>query len=51
MKGYLKKRSEGSWTIVLYLGHDAATGKTRQKWRTVNGNKKQAQAELESFFA
>jgi hypothetical protein len=46
MKGSLKQRSEGSWTIILPLGRDPVTGKKRQKWHTVNGNKKQAQAEL-----
>jgi hypothetical protein len=50
MKGFLKQRSEGSWTIVLYLGRDPVTGKTRQKRHTVNGNKKQAQAELNRFL-
>ena len=46
MKGSLKQRSEGSWTIILPLGRDPVTGKKRQKWHTVNGNKKQAQTEL-----
>jgi integrase len=44
--GSLKKRSEGSWSIVLYLGRDPVTGKKRQKWHTFVGNKKQADAEL-----
>src|SRR2546423_472529 len=46
MTGSLKKRSEHSWSLVIYLGRDPVTGKARQKWHTVNGNKKQAQAEL-----
>jgi integrase len=46
MTGSLKKRSEGSWSIVLYLGRDLVTGKKRQKWQTYRGNKKGAQAEL-----
>lgn len=46
MTGCLKKRSESSWSIVLYLGRDPVTGKKRQKWQTFHGNKKQAQAEM-----
>jgi hypothetical protein len=50
MTGSLKQRSKGSWTIVLFLGRDPVTGKKRQKWHTINGNKKQAQAELNRFL-
>ena len=46
MTGSLKKRSEHSWTIVLYLGKDPITGKKKQSWRTVNGTKKEAEREL-----
>jgi integrase len=46
MTGSLKKRSDNSWTIVLYLGRDSATGKKKQSWRTVHGSKKDAQREL-----
>jgi integrase len=46
MTGSLKKRSQGSWSIVLYLGRDPVTGKKRQKWHTFVGNKKKAHAEL-----
>jgi integrase len=46
MKGFLKKRSNDSWSIVLYLGHDPQTGKKRQKWHTVHGNKRKAESEL-----
>ena len=45
MKGSLVKRSAGSWSIVLELDRDPA-GKRRQKWITVAGRKKQAEAEL-----
>ncbi len=38
--------SDRSWSIVLYLGRDAITGKKRQKWHTFYGNKKGAQAEM-----
>jgi integrase len=46
MTGFLKKRSAHSYTIVIYLGRDPATGKKRQKWHTVDGNKKKAEEEL-----
>ena len=46
MTGSLKKRSDNSWSIVLFLGRDPITGKKRQKWHTVTGNKKAAEREL-----
>jgi len=45
MRGHIKKRAKDSWSIVIDLGRDAA-GKRKQKWHTVKGTKKEAQAEL-----
>ena len=45
MKGHLRKRGQGSWSIVLDLGRDA-TGKRRQKWHTVRGTADDAEREL-----
>ena len=45
MRGHIKQRAKGSWSIVIDLGRDA-TGKRKQKWTTLRGTKKQAQAEL-----
>lgn len=45
MRGHIKQRAKGSWSIVIDLGRDA-TGKRKQKWSTVRGTKKEAQAEL-----
>lgn len=45
MRGHLKKRSKESWSIVIDLGKDAS-GKRKQKWQTVRGTKKEAEAEL-----
>ena len=45
MRGDIKKRAKGSWSIVIDLGRDA-TGKRKQKWTTLRGTKKEAQAEL-----
>lgn len=46
MRGHIKKRSKGSWTIVVDRGRDPMTGKRRQLWRTVKGTKKQAEFAL-----
>src|SRR5215831_7132128 len=50
MRGSLKQRSKGSWSIILDLGYalDPATGrqKRRQKWHTFRGTKKEAEDKL-----
>jgi len=46
MTGHIRSRGKRSWAIVLDLGPDPATGKRRQKWHTVHGGKKHAQAEM-----
>lgn len=46
MKGHIKKRSKDSWTIVVDLPRDPATGKRRQQWRTIKGTKRDAEREL-----
>ena len=46
MRGHLKQRSKGSWTIWLELDRDPATGKRRQKTLTIKGTKKMAEAKL-----
>lgn len=45
MKGHLKKRSKDSWTIVVDLGFKA-NGKRNQKWKSIKGTKKEAEALL-----
>ncbi|MCH8080408.1 MAG: tyrosine-type recombinase/integrase [Proteobacteria bacterium] len=45
MKGHLKKRSKDSWTIVFDLGLKA-NGKRNQKWKSIKGTKKEAEALL-----
>ncbi|MGX1352995.1 integrase [Bradyrhizobium elkanii] len=45
MKGSIKQRSPGSWSIILDLGKDPATGKRRQKWHTYKGSKRAAEIE------
>ena len=50
MRGSLKQRSKGSWSIILDLGYeiDPATGrqKRQQRWHTVHGTRKQAEDKL-----
>jgi integrase len=50
VRGSLKQRYAGSWSLILDLGYqpDSATGipKRKQKWITFRGSKRQAQAKL-----
>ncbi|HEU0022726.1 MAG TPA: tyrosine-type recombinase/integrase [Dehalococcoidia bacterium] len=46
MRGHLKQRAKGSWTIWLELDRDPVTNRRRQKTLTVRGTKKQAEAKL-----
>ena len=45
MRGHIRKRSKGAWTIVLDVGTDDK-GKRKQRWITVRGSKKEAEAKL-----
>ena len=44
MRGHIKQRSKGSWSIVLDLGRDPSTGKRKQQWVTVRCTKKEAES-------
>lgn len=46
MRGRIFKKYKSSWTIVISLGRDPETGKRKQKWVSVKGNKKQAERKL-----
>ena len=46
MKGHIRKRSKGSWTIVIDVGRDPQTGDRKQHWYTVQGTKKDAESKL-----
>ena len=50
MRGSIKQRYEGSWSLILDLGYrtDPVTGlrKRKQKWVTFRGTKKQAETHL-----
>ena len=46
MRGHITKRSEDSYSIVLDVGTDPATGRRRQQRVTVKGTKKDAEKRL-----
>ncbi len=46
MRGYTRQRSKGSWRIAIDMGSDPASGKRRQHFETVRGNKSAAQKRL-----
>ena len=46
MKGHIRQRSKGSWTIVIDVGRDPESGKRLQHWYTVKGTKKDAEKRL-----
>lgn len=46
MRGHIRQRAKGSWSLVVDTGRDPSTGKRRQVWKTFHGTKKQAEAEL-----
>jgi integrase len=46
MKGHIRKRSKGSWEIAVDIGKDPLTGRRRQHFETVRGNKRNAERRL-----
>jgi len=46
MRGTIKQRAKGSWTIILDVGRDPGTGKRKQQWLTVRGTKRDAERKL-----
>ncbi len=46
MRGHITKRGKGSYSIVVELGRDPATGKRKQQWVSVKGTKKDAEKRL-----
>ena len=46
MRGSIKQRAKGSWSIIVYLGKDTITNKKMYKWFTFRGTKKQAEVYL-----
>lgn len=50
MRGSIRQRSKGSWSIVIDVGRDPQTGKRRQEWQTVKGTKGEAQRALREML-
>ena len=50
MKGHIRQRSKGSWTIWVDLGRDPETGKRRQQTMTVRGTKRDAERESRAIL-
>lgn len=50
MNGTIRRRSKGSWTIILNAGIDD-NGKRRQIWRTVRGLRADAEKELRRLLS
>lgn len=46
MRGHIKKRSKGSYSIVVELGRDPKSGRRRQQWITVRGTMRDAERRL-----
>ncbi|WP_298344332.1 site-specific integrase [Ferrimicrobium sp.] len=46
MRGYVRKRGKDVWQIVVDLPKDPVSGKRRQRYLTVHGTKRKADAEL-----
>jgi integrase len=46
MRGTIRQRSKGSWTLQVYAGRDPVTGKKIHTTRTVRGTKKEAELAL-----
>jgi integrase len=50
MKGHIRERSPGHWSIVLDVP-DPQTGKRRRKWHSFRGTKREAQIETARLIA
>ena len=51
MKGSIKQRSPGSYTITIYLGKDPVTKKKKWHTATIRGSKRDAQTECAKLIA
>ncbi len=50
MRGHIVKRYKNSYTIVLNMGRDPATGKPKQQWVSIKGTKKDAEKRLSEIL-
>jgi hypothetical protein len=50
MRGHLRERSPGHWSIVLAV-RDPVTGQSKRKWHSFQGTKREAQVERARLIA
>ena len=50
MRGYIRQRSRGTYSIKISTGKDPATGKYTSQWFTVKGNKRDAEKRLSELL-
>ena len=50
MRGHIEKRGKNSYSITVSLGKDSTTGKYKQQWVSVKGNKKDAERRLSEIL-
>jgi integrase len=50
MRGHIIKRGKNSYSIAISLGKDSVTGKYKQQWVSVRGNKKDAEKRLSELL-
>ncbi len=52
MRGHIRQRNKGgnTWSLVISLGADPATGKLKQHWETVKGSKRDAEKRLSELL-
>ena len=51
MRGSLRQRAPGSWTLQVYLGRHPGTGRKVRKTRTIRGTKRDAERALTRWVA
>jgi integrase len=50
MRGHIIKRGKNSYSVAISLGKDPTTGKYKQQWISVRGNKKDAERRLSELL-
>ena len=50
MRGHIVRRAKNSYSVVVSLGKEAATGKYKYQWVTVKGTKKDAEQKLSELL-
>ena len=51
MRGHIRKRGKGSYSVVVSVGRDPATGKYKYLWTSVKGTKRDAERRLSELLS